>query len=371
MTRILLLIFLALLMVVTACRKEEEDIIWQKSFVGGAAFYLMATPDSGIISCGESGGSPYLLKIDDTKQTVFEYESERNGRFTSAWSEGKVSVAAGSANRKMFLARVDESGNKVWDTVFTTNYVIDRASLCYLGNGDFVAVGSADPDSASASALSSGLFCVWFDTTGTVSDFGEINETGFFAANEAIVDDNGNIFLAVTRLTTGDKPKAAVSEYNPLLQKVWEKELYNNPNFGAASLGIRLDNTGNIYVSGKTELEISTGVQYNTFVALVGPSGIITWKNYLEYANEGSSVIIDDSGQPVILNRNCMIINSINKEDGSVSEIIRTYRECDSQNTDAFGYYMDFDYEGNLVIAGSKGGRFYLVLKSPLSVSPV
>ena len=358
-----------LLMVVSSCRKDEEDILWQKSFVAGTGSYLMATPDSGIISCGESGGAPYLIKIDKTKQTVFEYESERSGRFSSAWSHGKVSMAAGSAGRNMLLARIDEYGNKVWDTVFTTSYAVDRSSLCYLGNGDFLAVGSADPDSASAS--SSGLLCVWFDTTGTVSDFREIVEPGFLAANEAVTDANGNIFLAATRLATGYKTKASVVKYSPLLQKIWEEELYNNPNFGAASLSLRLDNTGSIYVTGKTELEVSTGIQDNTFVALVGPSGTTTWKDYLEYANEGSFVITDDPGQPIVLNRNCLIINSINKEDGSVSEIIRTFKECDSQNTDAYGYCMDFDYQGNLVIAGSKGGRFYMVMKSPLSVSPV
>ena len=278
-------------------------------------------------------------------------------------------IAAGSADRKMLLARIDGNGKKIWDTVFTTNYVIDRASLSYLGNGDFLAVGSADPDSVSA--LSSGLLFVWFDSTGTVSDLGEVIETGFFAANEAIVDNIGNIFLAATRMITGDKPKASVIKYNQLLQKIWEKELYNNPNFGAASLGIRADNSGNIYVSGKTELEVSTGVQYNTFIALTAASGTVNWKNYLEYANAGSSVIIDESGQPVILNRNCIIINSINKEDGSVSEIIRTYRECDSQNTDTYGYYIDVDYQGNLIAAGSRGGRYYLVMKSRLSVSPI
>ena len=95
------------------------------------------------------------------------------------------------------------------------------------------------------------------------------------------------------------------------------------------------------------------------------------WKKYLEYANSGSSLRLDKSGQPMMLNKNCLIINILNSEDGSASGIIRTYNACDPNNTDAFGLSIDMNYDDNILMAGSKGGGYYLAIKSSLAQSPV
>lgn len=371
MKKISFMILISLIMALYGCKKEDDNIIWEKSFVPGTALFLKSTPDSGIISCGRSDGSPYLILIDENKKTVFDYKADFGGVFSSAWAEKGTVIAAGSKNRKMYLSRMDQSGTIVWDTAFTTGYYIDRTSLCYLGDGEFFAVGSADPDSAQTG--NSGLSLVWFDTTGSVSSSSEITEDLFFiAASEAAYDVSGSIYFAVTRMSAGSKTKASVMRYDIVQEKaVWETELYNNPDFGAATLGITRDNSGRIYVSGRTELSVSSGIEDNAFVASLSSSGTILWKKYLEYSNSGTSVVLDESGDPVVLNRNCIIVNTINKDDGSTTGIIRTYRECDPGNTDAYGYYLGTDNGGNLIMAGSRGGRFYIALKSILSLSPV
>ena len=104
------------------------------------------------------------------------------------------------------------------------------------------------------SSVATGLIFVWFDTAGSVTNRSEIKEYSSISANKVVTDNTGNIYLALTRKNIGAKPKATVAKYNSQLQKLWETELYNNPSFGASSLGITLDNSGNIYVSGKTEL---------------------------------------------------------------------------------------------------------------------
>jgi hypothetical protein len=52
--------------------------------------------------------------------------------------------------------------------------------------------------------------------------------------------------------------------------------------------------------------------------------------------------------------------------DGSETGKIRTFSVCDSNKTDVFGQYLDFNYDGNIIVAGSNGGGFYLGLKSPV-----
>jgi hypothetical protein len=357
------------LLVFSSCKKSGDNIIWEKSFGTGTAMFIKATADSGMLSCGEAGGKQYLIYLDKNRSKVTEYISSDNGLLSSAWYSKNCIIAAGSSEGKMVLMRLDNEGNKLKDTIFSTTYYIDRTSMCYLGNGELLAVGSANPDSSDMGAT--GLFFVWLDTTCTVSNHKEILETTFIAANDFVTDNDGNIYIATTRKSASGKPKAGVAGFNNLLQKLWETELYNNPDFGAASLDIELDNSGNVYVSGKTELSVSSGTANNSFIASLTGNGGVRWKKYLEYANTGSSLRLDDSGQPLVLNMNCFIISILNSDDGSSAGIIRTYNVCDSNNTDAFGLCIDLDRDGNILMAGSKGNGFYLAVKSSLAQSPV
>ena len=180
--------------------------------------FIESTADSGIVSCGEAGGKQYFLYLDKNKKKVMEYKSADGGSLSSAWCSKNCLIAAGSTAGKMLLTRLDYEGNKLWDITFSTTYNIDRTSLCYLGDGELLAVGSASPDSSDTGAT--GLFFVWFDTTGTINNHSEIKETTFISANDAITDNTGNIYLALTRKSITTKPKAGVVKYNNLLQRI-------------------------------------------------------------------------------------------------------------------------------------------------------
>lgn len=367
MNRILIPVFL--LLIISSCRKISDNIIWEKSFGPGTALFIKSTADSGIISCGEKGGKQYFLFLDKKRNKVMDYKSADGGSLSSSWWSKGCFIAAGSTSGKMLLMRLDYHGNKLWDTTFSAAYNIERASLCYLGNGELLAIGSATPDSSNTGAT--GLLFIWFDTTGAISNRAEINEATFIAANDVVTDNSGNIYLALTRKSGSSRTKAGVAKYNSQLQKIWETDLYNNPAAGAASLAIDIDNSGNIFVSGKTELSVSSGNVNNSFFAFLRSNGIVRWKKYLEYANSGSAVILDDSEMPMILNSSCFIINILNPADSSYLGIIRTYNVCDPNNTDAFGFSLDMNLDGNILMAGSKGGGYYLAVKSTLALSPV
>jgi hypothetical protein len=168
----------------------------------------------------------------------------------------------------------------------------------------------------------------------------------------------------MTKKTTGAKTKASVAKYNNDLQKLWETELYNNPDFGAACFGIVTDNEGNLYVSGKTEVTKTEGTLDNSFMASLSTSGSVNWKKYLENSNSGSSIIINDSGNLTMLNKNCFIINLAEPVHGDDAGRIRMFSVCNPYNTDAFGTDLDICPNGNILLAGSLGENFYLALKS-------
>jgi hypothetical protein len=357
--KVLILIFL-----ISSCKKEgNDDFIWEKSFDQGDALFIRSTPDSGFISCGELNSKPYLIKFSKDRKVLVDVSLDDEGLFSSAWSDKSGYVAAGNAGGTILLARFSPGGVNRWDTTITTGFKVDRTTLCYMGGGNLLAVATAIPDSANSGVTD--LFFIRLDTTGHVIQKNEITATSFISANKAFVDNTGNIYLPLTRKTATAKPKASVAKFNSSFQKLWETELYNNPNFGAATLDINLDASGNIYVSGRTELTSGESITNNSFFASLTATGTIRWKQYRQNINEGVALVFNDDIL-MMLNTNCFAVSMANPLNGDDSGNIRIFDACDSKTTDAFGRDMDVTHDGNILIAGSKGGSFFLALRSSL-----
>jgi hypothetical protein len=205
---------------------------------------------------------------------------------------------------------------------------------------------------------------VRFDTTGKVSAEKKTTETNFVAATGAAIDNAGNIFLPLTRKTSFGNPKASVAKYNNLFQKIWETELYNNPDFSASSLAILTDASGNIYVSGDTQVPGKDGPLTSSFIATLTGGGTPGWKKYLEYYNTGSALVFDKSDNLLMLNKNCFIISKRVSANGDDAGTIKSFSLCIPQNTTAFGRDIAVNYDSNILLAGSFGGNFYIALKS-------
>ena len=353
-----------LIILLYSCKKSESDFIWEKTYGKGEALFIRTSSDSGFVAGGEIGGNPYFIRLNKTRSLLVDFKAEYPGLFSSVWFDKSGYIAGGNTGGKMLLMRFTSDGSKMWDESLDAGFRIDYTRLCYTGDGNFLAVGTASPDSSGSGAT--GLFLVRFDTTGQVTIQKKVEESSFISANGAVVDNTGNIFLALTRKAAGAKPKASVAKFNNQFQKLWETELYNNPGFGSASLAIKLDRSGNVYVAGKTELSGTGGVLNNSFMVSLTNTGSISWKRYLENSNSGASFVFDDMENLMILNKNCFIINILNHEDGSDAGIIHAFSLCDSFNTDALGADLDLDYAKNILVAGSYGGSFYLALKSSL-----
>ncbi|MGD0582395.1 MAG: hypothetical protein ABR974_05555 [Bacteroidales bacterium] len=366
-----ILILLILTASLLSCKKSTENIIWERSYGTGKAAFIRSSGDTGFVSCGTLGGKEYLLVVDNNGNKISDYKSERDGLLTSAWTGDGYYIMTGATGGKMFISEISFNGTVLYDTIFNSSFTVEHSTICYLGTGSFIAVGSADPDSSYKNTT--GVSFVKFDgssSTITITQKTDSVYSSFVAMREAVTDNSGNLYLAMTRSFSGAKMKAEVSKYNSDFQKLWEKELYNNPAYSAASLGIMIDDGDNPIVVGRTELPVSTGVENNTFVARYFFQGDSIQKEYLEYANSGSSVMSDGTGEFMVLNMNCLIVDIMN-QNIKVAGIIRMYSSCDSQTTDAFGYSMALTKDGNIIMAGSKGNGYYIVVKSSAALSPV
>jgi hypothetical protein len=352
-----------LLLLFFSCKKESDNIIWQRSIGSGNAMCVLSAPDSGIIACGEISDHPFLLKLSRNKNTEISFTSTKDGLFSSAWACDSCIICAGSSGGAMLISRIDSDGIIAWEKIFSsdTGFEIGISSLIRDEN-NLIAIGSSDPDFSDTG--SSGLLFVRFDTAGSFINSYEIGETDFISAGDAVIDEQGNIYLALTRQSTGEKPRASVAKFNSAFQKLWEEELYNNVNFGAGSSGIAISESDSLYITGSTEVNREEGTLDNSYIVSMSKSGIVGKKKYLENSNSGSDLVINDAGEILLLNRNCFIVTIIDPEKAFDMELIRMYQECDSYNTSAYGSSICLHYDGNILAAGSKGGSFYLALKS-------
>ena len=350
------------LILLSSCKKSESDFIWEKSYGKGEALFLKSSSDSGFIACGEKEGKPYFIRLDKNRKQVIDFGSDNPGLFSSSWFDTSGYISAGNSGGLMLLMRHSKSGIKLWEKTLDGGFKIDYTNLIYTGSGELLAIGTAGPDSTGVGAT--GLLFVRFDSTGNITAQKKIPETVFLAAADATIDKSGNIFLPLTRKAAGSKSKASVAKYNDQFAKLWETDLYNNPSFGASSLSIKLDAVGNVYVGGRTEVSTKDGTLNNSFLAALTLSGSVKWKTYLENSNSGCSIIFNDSGNIMMLNRNCFVINVLNPADGTDAGTRRMFSVCASSNTDAFGSDFDLTFEKNILLAGKLGGSFYVALKA-------
>ena len=362
--RKLFVIIIPVIIFNSCSKKEDGDFLWEKTYGEGHAYYLEYSADSGFVICGQAENYPFLVKLNKNNRSLLEYESEREGLFSSVWSDTSRFIATGSSNGEMLLTGIDKEGNMLWDTLISASFTLGITNLSCYGNGDFLAVATSVPDSTVSG--NTGILFVKFDTAGQITEKKEITETGLLSVNSITSDESGNIFLPVTRRIPGNKTKANVAKYTADLNKLWETELFNNPDFGAASLGIIIDSDGTVFVSGNTELLTEEELLDNSFVVSLSSSGTVNWKKYYEKSNTGIDMMFDENGLLMVLNRNCFIVNLVSPEDGTETDRLRMFDICDPSVTDAFGEDFVFTSEGNLMIAGSRGGNFYLALKSLL-----
>jgi len=355
-------VFFTALLIAVSCNKETDDFLWEKSYGPGTAYFIKSLPDSGIVSCGTLNGFPYLMKLKKDRTVESEFASDREGLFSSVWAGTSRYIAAGSSDGKMLLACVSNKGSLLWDTLLSASFRIRMTGLISSGPGSFTAVGTARPDSVEPGT--SGILFVRFDSTGIIGEKKEAAEASFVAAGKATIDASGNILLPLTRKKLYSEPRASVAKYSGELNKLWETELYNNTNFGAESLDAIADDAGNVYVAGTTEVTSADSVLKNSFLAALTSSGTVKWKKYFEKTNSGIAIILEDNELLIMLNVNCFMVNLADPADGADEGRIMMFEVCDPKRTDAFGEDLDIYYDGNLIVAGTRAGNYYLALES-------
>jgi len=363
MNRTTIALFLILAAVIS-CEREEDDFVWQFRQGSGRAYFIENTADSGFVSAGILNGKAYTMMNDRKGRKVFSYTSEYAGSYRSVWKDTSVYIVAGVSDSKLILGRLSNEGVLVWEKTVDTEGVVSNVFLFSRGEGEFSVVCSAGPEDITLTA--SKLSVVSFDTSGVISSQLDRDYLGLFAVTGIADRPDGSITLAVTKSYPGGKSDAYTVRIGSDLNTIWQKELITNPSYGGASLGLCRAPSDGVYVIGRTEYISGDELFTNTFISAVSSTGSVRWTSYPESSNEGAAVRLNESGVIYLLNKNCYIVNRLedNQSNATDEGNIKVYAVCDSYDTDALADSFTINFDGNLLLAGSQSGSYFIALKN-------
>ncbi len=286
-----------------------------------------------------------------------------NGAFNSLLEDTSGYYAAGHSNGDILVSRINHQGDEEWSALLTVPLDVSKAVIRPDGENSFLVCGSAHIDSSDASVFA--LFSI--DRTGTISGEALPDMAYKVTVNDFVINPSGNIYAALAKAVEGSKSRASVVEMTKSGEVLWENELYNNSRFAAACQAIKIYDNGDIFVTGKTELNIEDNTLENSFLSALGSDGDVKIKKYLESSNCGVDIGFDEFDRVHMLNRNCFIINIINNISAQLEEmdetLIRTFAVCDPYATDSFASAVKITEGGDYVLCGSQSGKVYYSLR--------
>jgi hypothetical protein len=357
------LFLLLLTAIIVSCSKDENtSFLWEKTGGEGVISFSMTTIDSMLLFSGSLTGSPYAFVTRKSGTKEFSYSPDISGVFTSCVEDSSGFFLAGSSEGELLLTRLNKEGEEVWTYSVNADAEIESATVLRLADNSYIAVASDHVDSVRYSTF----LIVYFDREGNIESTYEPSPGYKVAINDAALGSGGELYFALTKILAGAKTKASIGRFTSEGAKIWERELYNNPDFEAATLEIDVDETGNIYATGNTELSFEDELLMNSWVVALDPSGSVLWKNYLENSNSGEEISFDMYSSLLVMNMNCGIVNYISIPDGKVGNRLRVYDVCDPYDTAVKIYSMAVTPAGNYIMAGSKSGKVYYALRRGL-----
>ncbi|MDX2414227.1 MAG: hypothetical protein QNK33_03455 [Bacteroidales bacterium] len=352
--------FLLIIVVLSSCSKDDpSEFMWEKTKGSGTVYDTKIVDDTLFLLAGTSDSKPLFLKSSDGGKTDFIYAPELTGAFTAIAEDGAGYYLAGTSGNELLITHLDLEGAEVWDTLINVSTDVQVAQIDWLDSEYLMVIGSSHPDSLSSSSFE----LVIIDTNGDISE-ASIASPGFYTSITGLkVVSAAEIFVSITKNYGAGKSLSSVARITSEGSIIWETELFNNPSYAAASNSLSELN-GMLYISGSLERIADDEILINSFVASLTLSGILGNKEFLENSNSGSDTDFNSSGDIAVLNRNCLILSIGAIPIGEDISRFRVLDACDSYNTATLGLSLSADGDGNYLIGGSLGGKFYYALRS-------
>lgn len=303
---------------------------WVRFFDGQHSYYdepmrILADRNGNIIVSGTSAGDEnnrswefeYItLKFNNAGQEIWRRTFNGDSGLTEAVTDmtidnnNNIFVTGYGFNGQnlsydMMTLKYDDNGQQIWMGAFGNQTDYDQPRVIKTDNSGnvFVLGNTWNPNTYEDIAVlkynnNGGLnWSRIYNTTDTTRE----------EAGDLAVDNNGNVFVVTTSSRLG-KSDAAILKYNSVGNLLWSSFYNPTNNMYDLSTSIALDNSGNIYVSGYSQINTNSSdiflVKYNTngqqgwVKTHKGPKGY--WGFWNNYRNP-SKILLSNSGDIYVI----------------------------------------------------------------------
>ncbi|MCA1757844.1 MAG: hypothetical protein LC649_10345 [Bacteroidales bacterium] len=345
-----------LLIILTSCSREDNNgFLWEKSHGEGSAFASFYTNDSLFIFAGSLSGYPAALKTTLSGRLIYQFDGEHPGAFTSLTEDTSGITLAGSSEGRLMVTRLSDRFHYLWSRTYDFSTEIETARIARWDDDSFVVVAGDWIDSLRYNSF----LILLLDGDGEIISMAEPSRGYTITVNDMVKTGNNDLITALTRKEGGDKSQAVIARFDISGNLIWERELYNNPEFGASVISLTKGTDEIVYATGSTEITEGESLFTSSWVAAFTAAGDLLWKRYLENSNSGEDIMINKTDQLMVMNRNCGIINYLSLPDGTIVERFRMYDACDPSEHMIELSSMNILPGGEYLVTGRRSGKFY------------
>jgi CSLREA domain-containing protein len=286
-----------------------------RAYSGGAAYDAFAAKldSSGNLLWntflgGTGGDFGHALAVDGSGNVYVIGES------SVAW--GSPVQAFGGGFIDAFAAKLDSSGNLIWNTFLGGSGTDGGNGIAVDGNGNVYVAGYSNATWGSPVRALSGIgdvFAAKLDSSGNLTWNTFLGGSGDDGGNGIAVDGNGNVYVTgYSTATWGSPVRAYTSGIDGFAAKMdssgsllWNTFLGGSG--GDFGKGIAMDGSGNVYVAGYSDATWGSPVgAYSSgndgSVAKLDSSGNLLWNTFLGGSGSdfGNRIAVDGSGNAYV-----------------------------------------------------------------------
>jgi hypothetical protein len=339
-----------------SCNSEDNSgFLWEKSQGEGIAYSSLYTGDSLFIFAGSLSDYPSVLKTTLSGRLIYRYNGDNPGSFCSVTEDTSGVTLAGASGGRLVVTRLSSRFNHLWSQSYDLSSVVETATIKRWDDDSFLVVAGGNVDSLRYNSF----VILLIDNDGEVLSVAEPSRGYSFAVNDIVIAGSNEFITGMTRKVGGERSQAVIAGFDISGNLIWEKELYNNPDFGASVISLTGGSDGIVYAAGRTELPDGEGIFTTSWVASFTATGELLWKSYLENSNSGEDILINSMNQLMVLNQKCGTINYISLPDGKVVNRLSLYDACDPAEHEIELSSLNILPGGEYLVTGRRSGKFY------------
>lgn len=253
-------------------------------------------------------GDAYVTRFDHNGQVLWSHQFEfmgggqSNALGMSLGNSGRVyiggySIGAGGPNQgryRAFASCLDASGLPVWTHLIgseSKDQQVNAVATDAVGNSYFV--GETTGDIGGKNSGAQDMFIVKYDDSGTMIWARQFGTLGSDLGLGVALDESGNIYVSGFRGCGGCGGTLWKLDDLGIVQWIAS---FEDGRYGDA---VALDAFSNAYVCG---LVFKGSSDYDSFVAKVGLSGTVLWQAQIAtpLSDWATSIVIDNDGAPLV-----------------------------------------------------------------------